>query len=224
MRTSRDPRSTPHWLECGVIGPPLFVLVVLIEGVTRPGYSPWRHAVSQLSLGAWGWVNIAALVACGVLVLGFARGLGRVFHSGTGSVWGPRLVAIFGLSLIVAGIFADDPSLGYPPGAPAVYTLHGLVHAIDGLVIFGSLTAACLVLARRFAGDSDWKGWAPYSLFTGVLVAGFFIACSVVVALDQSGLLSPAPGGLLQRVSLFSGLGWITLLALRLARQRRRAE
>jgi hypothetical protein len=28
-----------------------FVVTFLVEGATRPGYSPWRHAVSQLSLG-----------------------------------------------------------------------------------------------------------------------------------------------------------------------------
>src|SRR5213082_3059636 len=37
-------------LACGVIGPLLFIIVFLIEGATRPGYSAWRHAVSQLSL------------------------------------------------------------------------------------------------------------------------------------------------------------------------------
>jgi hypothetical protein len=31
-----------------------FVVTFLVEGATRPGYSPWRHAVSQLSLGPFG--------------------------------------------------------------------------------------------------------------------------------------------------------------------------
>jgi len=223
-RSRRRRALTGYLLACGG-GPLLFVLVFLAEGATRPGYSAWRHAVSQLSLGDHGWVNSAALVVFGLLMLGFARGLALTFPSGTGSTWGPRLVAVFGLSLIVAGLFVIDPSLDYPPGARQTYTLHGLVHALDaGPVLFGSLSAACLVFARRFSGDSHWKGWQPYSIVTAALVAGFFIACSVAAALDQYGVLSPGPGGLLQRVSLISGLSWMALLAFRLLRIARATE
>ncbi len=210
--------STWYLLACGVVGPPLFVLTVLIEGATRTGYSPWRHAISQLSLGSQGWLNIAALITFGLLTLGFARGLGRVLHAGPGSRWLPRLIAVFGLSLILAGIVVTDPGLGYPPGSEPTYTLQGLVHSVAGLVLFGSLSAACLVLGRSVAGDPRWAGWARYSLVTAIVVAVFFIATGVTTALDQNGILSPAPSGLLQRVSLFSGLAWILLLAVRLMR------
>jgi len=216
----RSFRGSTTWylLACGAVGPPLFVLVVLIEGATRPGYSPWRHAISQLSLGAQGWVNITALLAFGLLALGFARGLRQVWRPGTGSRWLPRLIAVFGLSLILAGIAVTDPGLGYPPGSEPSYSLHGLVHSVAGLVLFGSLSAACLVLGRSVAGDPRWAGWARYSVVTGIVVAVFFIATGVTTALDQNGILSPAPSGLLQRVSLFSGLAWMMLLAVRLMR------
>ena len=66
------------------------------------------------------------------------------------------------------------------------------------------------MLARRFACHPAWRGWAPYSIVTGVLVAVFFVA-SVAVA-----PLPGAPAGLLQRVAIVAGWGWITLLAARL--------
>src|SRR5437870_11526006 len=100
----------------GVIGSPLFVIVLLIEGATRPGYSAWHNYVSSLSLSDQGWMQIANFLVCGLLSLCFAVGLHRVLRSGRGSIWGPLLLSLFGLGLIVAGLFVTDPSLGYPPG------------------------------------------------------------------------------------------------------------
>ena len=113
------------------------------KGALRPGYRPWRHAVSQLSLGPFGWVNtIAILLAAGGLL----------------------------------AIFPDDPGLGYPPGMLAQQSLYGLVHGLAGTVAFGCLSAACFVLARRFAGDLAWRGWARYSALTGVVgAAGYLV-------------------------------------------------
>jgi Protein of unknown function (DUF998) len=205
-------------IVCGAIGPLLFILVFLIEGATRPGYSAWRNYVSSLSLSDQGWLQIANFLVCGLLSLCFAVGLRQVLRSGRGSIWGPLLLGLFGLGLIVAGLFVTDPSLGYPPGTHGggPQTLHGTVHGLAGLIVFSSLAAASFVLARRFAGDPNWKGWAPYSIITGVLVVVFFIASTVASVLDARGILPGAPTGLLQRISIFAGWGWIALFAIRL--------
>ncbi len=71
-------------------------------------------------------------------------------------------------------------------------------------------------MARRFAGDANWKGWALYSMVTGVLVLGSFIASTTVSALDESGVLPGSPTGLLQRIGIFAGWSWIAFLAIRL--------
>lgn len=79
------------------------------------------------------------------------------------------------------------------------------------LIAFASLTAACFVLARRFAGNPAWRGWTFYSIATGILVAVFFIVTDLVASLDPNG-----SAGLFQRLSIIIGWGWIALLALRL--------
>jgi hypothetical protein len=87
------------------------------------------------------------------------------------AVWGPRLVGLVDLSLIVAGLFVTDPGEGYPPGAPLSNiprTWHGWVHAITGTLFFMVvLPAACFVLSRRFATEPHSRGWATYSWMTG---------------------------------------------------------
>src|SRR5215470_6040530 len=78
--------STRYFLACGVIGPLLFIVVFLIEGATRPSYSAWRDAVSQLSLGTQGWMNSINIFICGLFLLCFAFGLKRALRPGKGSV------------------------------------------------------------------------------------------------------------------------------------------
>ncbi|HJT58664.1 MAG TPA: DUF998 domain-containing protein [Ktedonobacteraceae bacterium] len=222
-QTRHYPLVTRILIACGAIGSILFILVFLVEGAIRPGYSAWHNFVSDLSQGNQGWVQIANFLICGVLMLCFALGLRQVLRSGKGAVWGPLLLGIFGLSLIIAGLFVTDPSLGYYPAgtSSSIQTLHGTIHGVNAPLAFGSLTIAIFVLARRFASDPMWRGWALYSLVTAIICVGCFIACLVVAQLDTKGILPNSPTGLLERIAIIVGWGWIALVAIRLLRQMR---
>ena len=211
--TGEQPVAIRLLLACGAIGPLLFIVVFLIEGVTRPHYSAWQNVVSSLSQGEGGWMQITNFIVCGALVLSFAIGLRRALRTGRGSTWGPILLSIFGLCLIGAGAFVTDPHRGYPPGAPSTPTVHGTLHNLLSLFVFASLIAACFVLARRDAANPARHGWAFYSVAIGLLVAVFFVLTVVV------GLLG-GPAGLIQRISIILGWGWISLLAIRLLNEK----
>ena len=220
-QTLNYPLVTRLLIAAGAIGPLLFILVFLVEGVIRPGYSAWHNFGSDLSLSNQGWIQIANFLICGVLVLCFAFGLRQIFRTGKGSTWGPLLLGIFGLSLIIAGIFVTDPSLGYyPPGtSSSTHTLHGTIHGLNAPLAFGSLAIAIFVLARRFASDATWRGWALPSRITGIIFVASFIACLAVAVLDEKGILPDSPTGLLERIAIIIGWCWIALLAIRLLRQ-----
>lgn len=205
----------------GVVGPLLFIIVFLIEGATRPGYSAWHNYVSSLSTSDQGWEQIVNFLVCGLLSLGFAVGLRKVLRTGRGAVWGPVLFGIFGLALVIAGIFVTDGSLGYPPGSTTngPQTLHGTIHGVAGLVTFVSLPLACFVMARRFADNPHWKGWALVSTLVGIAIIALFVAFTAVSALDENGVLPNSPTGFLQRIAIILGWIWMALLALRLLRQ-----
>lgn len=222
-QTRTYPLTTRFLIACGAIGPLLFILVFLVEGAIRPGYSAWHNFVSDLGESGQGWIQIANFLICGLLVFCFAIGLRQVLRTGKGAVWGPLLLGIFGLSLIVAGIFVTDPSLGYyPPGtSSSTHTLHGTIHGANAPVAFGSLALAIFVLAWRFASDRQWRGWAWYSLVTGILLIVFFIGCLVAAVLDEHGILPNSPTGLLERIAIIIGWVWLALLAIRLLRQMR---
>ncbi len=202
-------------LLAGVIGPLVFIAAFLIEGITRPGYSAWRNFVSQLATGDGGWMQVVNFLVCGTLVAGFAIGLRRAMGSGRASIAAPILLGLFALALIVAGLFATDPALGYPVGAPEVHTTHGMIHGLAGLAAFSLLPAAAFAMAWRFSGDPSTRRWAVYSASIGVLLVVCFIASTTVSAMDASGVLPNAPTGFLQRVAIIGGWTWIAMVALR---------
>src|SRR5215207_2720914 len=112
------PMRTRHLLTAGVVAGPLFVTVVALQLATRDGFDLTHHPISLLSLGDAGWVQVANFVVAGVLSGAFAVGLSRVLVSGPGHRWAPRLLGVYGVGLVIGGLFVPDPALGYPVGTP----------------------------------------------------------------------------------------------------------
>src|SRR6266568_2795847 len=169
-------KQTRALLICGLIAGPFYIVVGLIQALTRPGFDIIRHDLSLLANGDLGWIQITNLVLAGLLVVAFAVGMRQALYAGRGRTWGPILLGVYGLGLIGAGFFTADPALGFPPGTPSnanTVSWHGLVHLVSGGVGFLGLIAACFVSARRFASLRE-GAWAAYSVTTGVVFfAGF---------------------------------------------------
>jgi hypothetical membrane protein len=124
---------------------------------------------------------------------------------------------VTGLLTLGAAVFVTDPVSGYPPGAPdrlSGNSWHGALHDLFSLLGFVALAAACFVFGRRFAGRGK-RGWALYSAVSGGVFAVLFVLSSAGFA-QVEGLVDLA--GLLQRVAVAVGFGWLTLLAVHLLR------
>jgi hypothetical protein len=221
MSLEREARRTRYLLACG-LAPALFVAAVLVEGAIRPGYDPLHHFGSELSLGSSGWMQVTNFIVTGLLVLGFAAGMRRALGSGRGSVAAPILTAVFGVTLIVAGIFPTDPKPGYPPGTTgttAATTMPGMIHDLNALPCFTALTAAVLVLAVRFAGEPGRHGWMWCSLAIALAVAVTFVLSGVLFSqAAAAGTLNASYHGLVQRFTITLGFGWLSVIALLLLR------
>jgi hypothetical membrane protein len=210
--------QAPALLSCGAVAGPLFVSVFLVLGAARAGYEPLRHPVSSLEIGDSGWTQRLNFLVTGVLVVAFSAGLRTALRPLGGSRWGPNLVALAGVGLFTAGLFVADPFNGYPPGTPLVpvdRTVPGALHDAVSSLFFFALPAACLVLARRFHAWGQ-PLWARYSIGTALAFIVFFALTAL--GLQQVGGLE-AIAGLLQRITIMIGLGWISLLAARITRK-----
>jgi hypothetical membrane protein len=194
-------------LLCGAIAGPLFILTVLIQDYTRPGFNPRIQGLSLLSLGEWGWVQIVNFVLAGVLNLLYAGGLWRRLHPGRAGTWGPLLIGVYGLGLITVGVFRTDPANGFPLGvaAPANPTWHGAIHALGALFTFLAVSVAIMVFARLFLTRKE-RWWALYCLASAVLMLVIFFVSINNTLLFARGL----------RLSMLIGWMAASLVAVRL--------
>ena len=175
--TSGISPQTRALLLAGILAGPFYVLVGLLQILIRPGFDIRHHALSLMSNGALGWIQIGNFIITGCLVIACAVGIRRALVRGSGATWGPLLLAVYGVGLIGAGLFVADPMdgfpIGTPSGPPAAPSWHGPYHFVAGGIGFFALIAACLVFARRFAALRTW-GWATFSFATGVLFLAAF--------------------------------------------------
>lgn len=198
--------TTDVLLFAGAGAAVLFVIVLLVEGIRRPGYDPSYHTGSELELGPRGWIQRANFLVMGVGVFAFSVGVQRSLGSTTGAV----LLAVFGFGMVVAGVFPPDPVRGYPPGAPidrkAQLTWQAQVHDVAGPVSFLALLVACAVLASQLEG-----GWRLYTALTAT--GGLVMTAWTIVAYrtDAANL------GVVQRVLILVYWSWIVALGVHLA-------
>lgn len=162
-------------LLCGAIAGPLFLLIVLVQDYTRPGFNPRTQVLSLLELGPLGWVQTVNFVLAGVLNLLYAIGLWRRLHPGRAGTWAPILIGLYGLGLVAVGVFQTDPANGYPPGVPTPShpSWHGAIHALVAGLTFLALSAAIAVFVRFFLARTE-RGWAVYCLASAVLMLVVF--------------------------------------------------
>jgi hypothetical protein len=173
--------STRALLTGGAVAGPLYVAVWLIQAFTREAFDITRHPASLLANGGPGWIQTANFVVGGMLTIAAAVGLRRAMPpSSRGRVWGPRLVATYGLGLLLAAAFPADPAAGFPAGTPADYaeiSTRGMGHFVAGTIGFSGLIAACLVFAAHYRALGR-RTYARFSAATGILFFAAFAGLS----------------------------------------------
>jgi hypothetical membrane protein len=151
-------------------GPPLFLLVTVLAGLIKPGYDVAQQTVSDLAVGAHGWIQAANFVVLGAALIAFA-----IVRRGRRAV--PFAVA--GAALVASAFFTGDLA-----GAPE--TSHGGVHNLLALVIFLALVTglarnrarllaaavfALLLVFVMFAGDAGDPLHGVAGLLERVMIA-----------------------------------------------------
>lgn len=201
-------------LLSGGVGAVLFTAIYLLLGITRPGYDAWQQPISALGLGPGGWVEQANFIGYGLLLIVSAFGWYRLLKPLPGAIWFLALQSLAGLCLIGAGFFSMDSFPGYPPGnTTTISTMHGTLHTIFAFTLIIALAESCFVLAAYFGRILRWRGWAAYSIITGVLMLIFWGA---FVRYPTESV-----AGLVERLSAGSHDLWMCVLLVMLIFQRR---
>lgn len=192
-----------HWI--GAVGAALFVTIFLVDGATRPGYSPTRHTVSALALGPRGWLQRANFLVNGAAITTGAVGL---LTSGDHRMLA-MVLTIFGLGL-VASVVPMDPMRGYPPGAPdgdpAEFSAAHSLHDGAGAIVFFALPVITVVSAFALPGIIWTVGAVVVTIVLMAALAAF-----------QRGWQEDSPTtGTAQRAVLVPGLLWVAAVFLAL--------
>ena len=169
---SSQGRGTRTLLFCGVVAGPFFLLIFAIQVFARSEFQFTRSEPSMLSLGPWGWVQIANFVIGGLLIVAGALGVGKVLRTSKGRFWGSLLLGVFGFCQIGVGVFVTDPIR-----SPTSMTFHGTMHLVFGGAGFTALMAACFVFVRTFVSLRQTP-WAVFCAITGLLFLAAFLSAA----------------------------------------------
>ncbi|MCO1661166.1 DUF998 domain-containing protein [Pseudonocardia humida] len=199
----RDPR-TRLLLSGSVAAVGVFGVVSLTQAATREGFDLTRFPLSALSNGDLGWVQITNFVVSGVLAVAGAVGLHRVMRGTPGGTWAPRLVAVWGIGLILSGPFVLQGGGGFPVGDPGVpgMTVGTIGHLVVGTVAFAALIASCFVLGRHYARSGE-RGMALGSRASG---SAFLVG-------DLYSMAGGPAGALVLAITALTAMAWVGVVA-----------
>jgi hypothetical membrane protein len=194
---------------CGIVAPILFLLLVVVASLLRPGYSQIHNFISDLGVGPYAIIQNTNFIIFGLLIIGFALGLrgglpapqGRALKAG---IW---LIIIFGFGILFAGVFPEN----YLSQGP---------HNLASSTAFLSIIAAQLLIWQglKNADDSVWGRYRTYSLISGLLT--LILLLVLRVAISTSGDYQ----GAAQRAFLAVPWIWIALTGLKLYSLNKRTE
>ena len=200
---------------CGIAAPIVFAISVTVGGFIYQGYSHATQAVSELGgvEAQYPLLQNTTFFVIGVLFIAFAFGLHRGIVGGRGSILGPVLVGVFGVSSGLANAFLPcDPGCEFQ-------SLTGTMHNLTGLGGFIAAIAGIFVISRRLKGDPRWHSLYRFSWITGVAaLVCLLLWIGVAKAAEVESL-----NGVLQRVFIAAWFIWVEVMALGLFTRLRRA-
>lgn len=192
----------------GVVAPILFWSVLTILGHTQFGYNAFQSDISQLALGANGWVQTANFAVFGALVMVFQGGVQRTVAPGR--VWGTInvLAMACGLGLVTIAVFPTD--------RVGTWTMRGAIHLGVVAALAVLLPLSGLAMAAHVRPDRAWRGYALFSVLVGALTSSL----TLVLLLVWSGLWRASHPwlGLYERIAFALPSGWMEVIAIRLLR------
>jgi hypothetical protein len=204
--------ATRALLSGGILVAPVFYGMAAVQMALRPEFSLAVLPISYLSLGRLGWIQSLSFILVGALAIAFAIGAWRFLRGGRAGWAAALAVGVYGLGMMLAGMFPPDPAFGFPEGAPlgppTTMSSSAALHMTGFFTAFLALIVACLVFARRFAVLRA-RGWVAYSLASAI-GAPLLIAASMAL---------PQRGGLIVAASGVVAFGWLSACAVRLLRE-----
>jgi len=191
-----------------MVGPIVFVTLVVIQGVLQPDYSHIAMPVSALAAWPAGWLQNVNFFVAATLNAAFTIGLHHAIRPAPFGLAGIVLLLAGCVGLVGAGLFPWINVNGVPTETPS--------HVAAAVLSFTGPATGLIVLSRRMTADARWRDLSAYVLVTGVVMIVLFVAVGLFAIGDGTPLHRWA--GLLQRILVAVWFACLFVLALRLMR------
>jgi hypothetical membrane protein len=192
----------------GVLGPVLFTVLVILQGVLIPAYSHVRLPISALEAWPTGWIQRLSFWAFGSLNVAFVYALHLGVQPARRGALGVPFLVLGGIGILLAGLFPWVMVAGVPTKTPP--------HVAGAITTFAATGLGWLMFSRRMGADGRWRDLSRYTRATGIAMLMLFIALGFL-AIDDGTPLHPW-AGLLQRVLCGVWFSLLIVLAIRLRR------
>jgi hypothetical protein len=198
------------WKAYAAVAAPIVTLIVLLmQGLTTPGYDPVSQTISELG-GGWGGTRIVGLYGF-ILITCAWEPMAKSF--------GPRisvgaliaaLVAIGG-GCIGLAVFDAEP---WPSNAMG---WQGRLHLISAFVfVFAAIPVAHLAASRAL--PAEWRGLRAFSLAMAFSAFSFLGATLMGLQASPPDRFVVSHLGLLERVYVFAFLIWQCIVSANVVR------
>jgi len=183
-----------------------FAALVLLLHAIKPEFDPSWRFLSEYSIGRHGWVMMMAFFLWATSCFSLAAAVREHLRTRRGRI-GRLLLMIVGGSLIMAGLFAQDPITARPDEL----TTHGNLHAIASMIGIPSIPIAALLITSSVKRDARWQ---PYALllnttahfaWLSLLAMAVYLATAVPRA---SGFGPDVQAGWMNRVVVLAYAAW----------------
>jgi hypothetical membrane protein len=184
-----------------IVGIVDFLLNVAVLHFMRPDVNPVLEPMSNYAVGPYGFVFTAADIGLGLAALALTFGLYLSIAPPARSYIGLFLLALYGVSVLLAGIFPIDV------GGEA--TTFGTIHNIVGNVSFFGFPIAVILLSLGMGKDERWRSFRRRALALSMLVV-----LTVILTIVGSNL--GIGFGVTQRIFNVAALVWMLAVVLHL--------
>lgn len=198
----------------GVMGPLLFVLLLLVQSFLAPDYSHVTEPISALSTRPYGWIQNANFAQFGVLLIVFALGLARAMPSGRRLGIAIAGFLLGGLGSLVLATFPWRTVNGAP--------FEPLGHTIGSFLLFLPIAIGYILLSWPMRADPRWRDLSSATRASGIAIIVLFFAFGALAEAKDTPLHSIE--GIFQRVLAAVVVGATLMLGLRLIRIGRTAS
>jgi len=190
----------------GIVGPIVFIVLTVAQGVLQPDYSHVALPISALAAWPAGWIQNLSFVVLGVLLIAYSIGLHFGIRDVRAGAIGPAILVLSGIGLLIAAAFPwhwVDGGFVVPPA-----------HVVGGMITFLAAGFGLTVLSWRMSGDPRWRDLATFARASGVALLVLAVAFNVLARAPEAPLYAWA--GILQRVSVAVWFACTIVLAWRL--------